>query len=402
MSPQKTKNRVISASQISTRKTLTAEDIAKVRSVLISELRNLLLFDILTQTGAKLKDALKLKVEDLAGLEIGTRLPTLFDGVNKPTLTKQIVETFTLYLRESQLLPKDFLFKSRKASIPLSITSGSHLIRKWFRDAGFAGLEGARSLQKHHKASLENLRDMQFDDQDPQTHPSNSSVKSLKPVEVSTMQETVYKQLFQAIILGHIPPGAPIVTGDIAKQMKVSSMPVRDALNRLEATGFLSRTNNRACTVNRLLASDLREITRIRLKLEPFAARYAAVHIQKETIDVLRRIHKDYTRSIKKRDSEKFLELNREFHYTIYRESNMPILFEIIERLWGRASPYQYILWREGERADVEWSIRSHADIIDALYHNDSERVEGAIKNDLSISSKNLTPMLEKEWGKDR
>jgi DNA-binding GntR family transcriptional regulator len=384
------------------RELLTAEDISKVRSILIPELRNLLLFDILTQTGAKLKDALKLKVEDLAGLEIGTRLPTLFNGVNKPTLTKQIAETFTLYLRESQLLPKDFLFKSRKASMPLSLTSGSHLIRKWFRDAGVAGLEGARSLQKYYTASLENLRDAQSDDQGPKIHPSNSSAKSLKPVEVSTMQEIVYNQLFQAIILGHIPPGAPIVTGDIAKQMKVSSMPVRDALNRLQATGFLSRTNNRACIVNKLSASDLREITRIRLKLEPFAAKYAAVHIQNETIDVLRRIHEEYIRSIKKRDFDKFLGLNKEFHYTIYRESNMPILFEIIERLWGRASPYQYILWREGARADVEWSIRSHADIIDALYHNDSERVEEAIKNDLSISSKNLTPMLEKEWGKDR
>ena len=162
MSPRKSKNR----------EPRTAEDISKVRSILILEPRNLLLFDILTQTGAKLKDALKLKVGDLAGLEIGTRLPTLFDGANKPTLTKQIVETFTLYLEESQLLPKDFLFKSRKASIPLSLTSGSHLIRKWFRDAGVTGIEGARSLQKYYRTSLENMRDTQIDDQGPKIHSS--------------------------------------------------------------------------------------------------------------------------------------------------------------------------------------------------------------------------------------
>ena len=233
------------------------------------------------------------------------------------------------------------------------------------------------------------------------TRPDSSAIP-LKPVEVSTMHETVYQQLFHAIVVGNMPPGTRIVTGKIAKQMKVSSMPVREAIYRLQAIGFLSRTNNRACIVNKLSASDLREITHIRLNLEPLAARYAAVHIQKETIDVLRRIHADYTRAIKKRDSDKFLELNREFHYTIYRESKMPILFEILETLWGRASPYQYILWREGGRADVEWSIKSHADIIDALYHNDSERVEEAIKTDLSIASKNLTPMLEKLWGKDR
>ena len=81
----------------------------------------------------------------------------------------------------------------------------------------------------------------------------------------------------------------------------------------------------------------MREIIRIRLVLEPLAARYAALYRQNETIDILRKIHGDYTRAIKNRDSDKFLELNRKFHNTIYREAKMPILFELLEtRLLGK------------------------------------------------------------------
>lgn len=402
MKTQQTDRRVITTPQTSTRESLKVEDIAKVRLSLLSNPRDLLLFDLLTQTGAKLKDALKLKVKDLSGLDIGARLPILIAGATKPILTKKLAETFTSYREKKRLQPEDYLFKSRKSSLPLSLTSASHLIRKWFRNADATSLRGAISLRTYYINFLKLQRGTPLGDESIKITSSDSSSLILKPVEVSTLHETVYQQLFRAILLGHIAPGTRIVAGKIAKQMKVSPMPVREALHRLQATGFLSRSKQRACIVNKLSSDNLREIIRIRLVLEPLAARYAALYRQNETIDILRKIHGDYTRAIKNRDSDKFLELNRKFHNTIYREAKMPILFELLETLWGRASPYQYILWRAGARTDVEWSIKTHSDIIDALYHKDADRVEAAVRSDLSTANDNLMKMLDHLWGKER
>jgi len=394
MHPRKTNERETPASQVSTREVPTKDDIAKIRWILMSKPRDLLLFDLLAQTGIKLKDALTLKVKDLLGVEIGAKLPVLIDSANKLRLTKELSETLTFFFQNTQIHPKDYLFKSRKKSNPLSLTSASHLIRKWFRDAGITRSPGARGLRKYYETSLKMLRDEQLDNDSIEIHSLDNSTVILKPVEASTLHQTVYQVLFQAIIAGNIPPGDRLVIGKIAKQMKVSPMPVREALHRLQAKGFLSHSIKRAYVVNKLSSDNLNEITKLRLILEPLAAKNAALYRDNKTIDFLKMTHDDYIGAIKNRDSDIFLEINRLFHFTIYREAKMPILFELIEILWGRASPYQHILMRESAQSDLEWSIKTHSAIIDALQHQNSDSVEKAIRTDLSIAADNLMLML--------
>jgi len=73
----------------------------------------------------------------------------------------------------------------------------------------------------------------------------------------------------------------------------------------------------------------------------------------------------------------------------------MPILFQIIEILWARASPYIYILMRESAPTDLEWSIQTHADIIEALRLRDPDRMEKVLKFDLSKAAQDVISMIE-------
>ena len=375
---------------------ISAETIAKLRESLKTKSRDQLLFDLLTQTGIKLKDALSLKVKDLTELEVGGRIPFPGPSYKKPTaniVTKSIKRTLMRYLHESPLEAEDYLFKSRKGSGPLSMTSASHLIRKWFKEAdvtgptgvkilhAFAGVASAGKAAQRQRGIINNIQE--------------DSIRFLKPVESATLQDTVYQQLFQAIVSGRIPPGSRLVISKIAKQMKVSPMPVREALQRLQATGYLSPLKKRGNIVNRLSTENLREITNIRLVLEPMAAKQAAMLRSQGILTLLAQLHKEYCQAIKRRDSDRFLYLNKEFHYTIYREARMPILFQIIELLWARASPYIYILMRKSAPADLEWSLQTHEDIMEALRLRDLSRMEQVLKYDLSKAAQDVLSMLE-------
>ncbi len=62
-------------------------DIDKLREAIKCNSRDLLLFELLIQTGVKISDLLKLKVSDLIGLQIGDRLPIgRYQNDNEPGL----------------------------------------------------------------------------------------------------------------------------------------------------------------------------------------------------------------------------------------------------------------------------------------------------------------------------
>ena len=104
----------------------------------------------------------------------------------------------------------------------------------------------------------------------------------LRPVDAVTLKDSVYKELFRAIVSGRLPPGKRLVLDPLAKQLGVSIMPVREAIRKLEA-GKLVTVRNRKITVNVLSAKNVRDILKVRLILEGQAASEGARLGQEET-----------------------------------------------------------------------------------------------------------------------
>ena len=97
----------------------------------------------------------------------------------------------------------------------------------------------------------------------------------LSPIQGKSLHERVYKELMGAILSGRIAPGESLTLEGISAELKVSLTPVREALRRLEAAGFICLGPNRRITVKELSPKNLREIYEIRLLLECFAAEKA-------------------------------------------------------------------------------------------------------------------------------
>ena len=154
---------------------------------------------------------------------------------------------------------------------------------------------------------------------------------------LQTREDFVIEELREAIVRGHFRPGAKLDQSEIAELFNVSRIPVRQALRTLTAEGLVKIYPHRGAVVAELSREELEEIYFLRGVLEGVAARLAAPKMDEERIAKLQAILEkmDQTANL-----DEWLDLNREFHHTIYEVINRPRLLTLIESLRNTAAPY--------------------------------------------------------------
>ena len=99
-------------------------------------------------------------------------------------------------------------------------------------------------------------------------------------------QRDAYDLILQAIDEGTYRPGARLVESELADRFGVSRTPIREALQRLETQGLLTR-DGRSLIVASLDHDQMAQLYIVRAELEGLAARLAAQHAAAEEIRVL-------------------------------------------------------------------------------------------------------------------
>lgn len=178
----------------------------------------------------------------------------------------------------------------------------------------------------------------------------------------------------EMIITGQLAANAPLRQRDLAEQFGVSPTPVREALRRLEAEGLVRVDLHRGATVIEGSFGPSEENNWVRAALEPFAARLAAVRINREEIAALDEIHHDLTHppdmDASTNDDGDFHELNRRFHFGIYEAARSPLLLALLRLLWQSFLLGPPTVQSRGE------SLASHQAILDALRRHDPDAAE--------------------------
>ena len=324
----------------------TIDEVEKIRRQINNDIRNLLIFDFVTQTGLPARHWLGLKVKDIANLQPGDRLP--IRGKIKAVdynlmVTDTLHGTIAELIRKRNPKVKEYIFQSRKKSVPLAISSVSRLVKSWLKKAGYSRLDGLLTLRKTYEL---HFRPEHMKAEPSEEKPDTTPVRAMK---YPTRQEIICRELERQIVMGILKPAQKLILDKIAKQMGVSTIPVREALSNLEARGFITKKPNGSSVVRELSQKNLIEISNLRIMLECMAARNAAVTRPDSVVDALMDIHEKHAQFRDLGDSDALLLENKNFHFTIYRAAHMPMLLDIITLLWDRTSPYHYIFHRQTE-----------------------------------------------------
>jgi DNA-binding GntR family transcriptional regulator len=227
------------------------------------------------------------------------------------------------------------------------------------------------------------------------------SEEILKPVKLPTLQEEVYSQLLQAILSAKIRPGERLITEELAKLLHVSPIPVREALVRLEAVGFVSSLKKGVRIANVLSKENLEEILEIRLALETMAARIAARQVSEDTLTQLENIFQELAGASIRTDVAEIIRLNKLFHLTLYRDAHKPILQQIIDSCIDRVSPYFHILYGRIDQQYVTMDIEIHRNMLEGMKVRDPKQVCKWLKMDMTDATRRLIGMFDEmmEYG---
>jgi DNA-binding GntR family transcriptional regulator len=212
-----------------------------------------------------------------------------------------------------------------------------------------------------------------------------------KDVRATNIHDGIYEELAKAIISGRILPGTRITLEAIAAKFSVSIMPVREAFRRLEAMKLVMRQRNRSIVVSELSDENVDEILKVRLLLETYAAETAASIRSQDTIQLLDTLNDQMEAAT---DVDLFLAKNRDFHFTLYKAANIPLLVEIISPLWERYSPYLYMLHRDQKRRPMAMVMRNHRGMAEAVRKKDKKTVAYWLGRDLVESAERVVSMI--------
>ncbi len=195
------------------------------------------------------------------------------------------------------------------------------------------------------------------------------------------LSTVIYEDLRSQLIVGRLEPGDTLSIRTLADQYNVSTMPIREALKKLEAEKALVGAVKKAYRVPEVSAGDASNLFFIRSILEGVAAEVAAQNMSDQDIETARRFTMMMDAAWKQRDAHRFLENNFSFHSLIYRAANNPDLSDMVEGLYARSGPWfgkaiKHIVNIE------DWET-NHYDIIDALKNRDGKQARALMEDDI-------------------
>ena len=118
--------------------------------------------------------------------------------------------------------------------------------------------------------------------------PLDSAVRdTVRPLEPRSLSMQVTDEVRRSILTGALAPGESLSLRKLAEALRVSFIPVRDALKVLESEGLIVNPPGRSATVAPLDLGELHAIYRVRRTLEPDLARRSCGSLTDEELDRL-------------------------------------------------------------------------------------------------------------------
>lgn len=209
------------------------------------------------------------------------------------------------------------------------------------------------------------------------------------------MVDQVAKEIRRSILSGALRPGQRFSLREIAAQMEISFIPVREALCELEAQGLVVTRPGKSAYVTPLSREDLTGIYRLRRRLEPDIAARASLLLDKPAFDGLQR-HIDMFANPALGIDEVY-----EAHHLFHVELLAPALtawdLRILTGLWHAAERYVRLAFagRDDDPSEHLRRSEAHVELLETFRRRQPDAVAAAIQEHLIDNEAVATGALE-------
>ncbi|WP_108661592.1 GntR family transcriptional regulator [Acuticoccus kandeliae] len=208
-----------------------------------------------------------------------------------------------------------------------------------------------------------------------------------------TATDRVHEALRNAIARGEIGVGDRLVEEGIAERFGVSRTPVREALRRLSAEGFIDFTPHAGAVVNGWSREDAREIFEVRAELEAMGARLAAERARPAEIDRLARICDEMEAAARGDGVMRLSELNLALHHGILAASG----HRRLEALAANLIEVGFLVRSYGtfSAEDIARSLSDHRQLIEAFRLGDARWAEATMRSHVLAAARIMSAAPE-------
>jgi DNA-binding GntR family transcriptional regulator len=198
----------------------------------------------------------------------------------------------------------------------------------------------------------------------------------------------VVESLRTSILLGYVPPGTAITEKQIKEVLRVSSSPIREALNQLEAEGLLTRSPHVGTRVAEIVIEDASELYAIQALLQSSAVQFCAKKLSETNIREAEKLNSRIEDLVQARypHVNDIKILNYRFHTLVCGGTVYPWLTRLISALWIRLPPRT--IWHLPKEARM--AVKYHRQIVKAIRQGDGVLAGRLMKEHLQRSHKVL------------
>lgn len=191
-------------------------------------------------------------------------------------------------------------------------------------------------------------------------------------------KEFAYEVLRENILSGELKPGTRLIIDELAKDLSVSTIPIREALQRLQADGFVAIEPYIGATVKELQIDLIQEVFELLTALEVISSRAACEKMTAENFDTLEALIRKMDEELD--DLEAWSQDNVYLHQHLCEWANMSLTQTLMKRVvdhWDWLRRYYlesvFVHRVKGVQAD-------HWMLLDALRTRDSAHVTAVVK----------------------
>jgi len=209
-----------------------------------------------------------------------------------------------------------------------------------------------------------------------------------------SLAERAYRSLRQRLLHGDIAPGAKLKIEALVREYEFSSSPLREALNRLAAEGLVIIDENRGFRAALMWSGDLKDITALRLIVEP-AALAAAIGAATDEWEAgivaafhrLKRTQERLPRSKYQFDDD-WTERHKSFHMALYSTCSSQRLFTLCWNLFDHAERYRRFC--AINRQQPRNTAGEHRALMEAALARDADRSAKLLRQHITRTSEDL------------
>lgn len=206
---------------------------------------------------------------------------------------------------------------------------------------------------------------------------ANHELEGANGINKTVLSDQVKQYILDAIERGELQPGERLVESQLARQLRISQAPVREAIRDLVSSGFLEREPHKGAMVRLLTDKDMQEIYSVRAVLDALAAEQAAPHVTEEDLQELRDTVEKMLHMAKLGDYLAAARYDWQFHIQIVAISGNTLLRRIYDNL--QLGQYILVTMRRSS-ISLEQLAARHQAVIEALATRDPEVAKRAVK----------------------